>query len=83
MVIFFLMGIKITFLNGYLDVRIYIMQLEIFIANGYEHLVCNLHKFFHELMQALHSWNKCFDKEIKTLDFDQNKDESYVYKKVQ
>ena len=76
------MDIKITFLNGYLDVSIYTMQLEIFISKGYEHLACNFHKFYHELMQAFHSWNKCFDKEIKTLDFDQNNDESYIYKKV-
>ena len=35
---------KITFLNGYLDDNIYMMQLDIFIAKGQEHLVCELHK---------------------------------------
>ena len=44
--------------------------------------MCKLHKSIYGLKQAPYSWNRCFDKTIKTLDFDQNEDESCVYKKI-
>ena len=45
--------------------------------------MCKLHKSIYGLKQAPYSWNRFFDKTIKTLDFDQNEDESCVYKKIQ
>lgn len=39
------MDITTTFLNGKLDVEIHMEQLEGFVQNGREHLICKLNKF--------------------------------------
>ncbi|GJY61719.1 retrotransposon protein, putative, ty1-copia subclass [Tanacetum coccineum] len=44
--------------------------------------VCKLQRSIHGLKQALRSWNKRFDKEIKTFRFTQNLDEPSVYQKA-
>ena len=77
------MDIKTTFLNDDLEESIHMMQPNGFTAKGQEHLVCKLHKSIYGLKQASSSWNKHFDQAIKTVDFDQNEDESSVYKKTQ
>ena len=33
--------------------------------------MCKLHKSINRLVQPPYSWSKCFDHEIKNLDFDQ------------
>ncbi|KAL6334568.1 hypothetical protein AAG906_018907 [Vitis piasezkii] len=75
------MDVKTTFLNGSLDECIYMKQLEGFITNGQEHLLCKLNRSIYGLKQASRSWNTCFDQTIKTFGFDQCHDESCVYKK--
>ena len=45
--------------------------------------MCKLHKFNYGLKQTSYSQNRHFDKVIKTLDFEQNEGEPYVYKKMQ
>ena len=77
------MDVKTTFLNDYLDESIYMIQPDVFIAKGREHLVCKLHKSIFGLIQASCSWNKCLEHAIKTFDFGQNKNEPYVYRRVQ
>ena len=77
------MVVKTTFLSGKLKESIYTMQPNDFIAKGQEHTVCKLHKSIYGLKQEFHLWNKCFDHVVKIFDIDQNKDEPYVYKKVQ
>ena len=37
-----------------------------------------INPFIHGLKQTSCSWNKSYDKVIKTFDFDQNKDEPFV-----
>ena len=38
------MDVKTTFLNDYLDESIHMIQPDVFMAKGREHLVCKLHK---------------------------------------
>ena len=46
-------------------------------------MVCKLHKSIYGLKKASRSWNKRFDKVIKSFGFDQNEEEPYVYRKMQ
>ena len=77
------MDVKTTFLNDYLEETIYVRQLDGFIIEGQEHMVCKLHKSIHGLKQASRSWNKQFDSVIESFGFDQNEKEPYVYRKIQ
>ena len=72
------MDVKTTFLNGYLEENIYMMQPYGFIMEGQEHMVCKLHKSINGLKQASRSWNKCFDQVIKSFGYDKMK-RNFVY----
>ena len=77
------MDVKIAFLNGYLEENIYMMQPDGFIIESQEHMVCKLHKSIYGLKQASRSWNKRFDKVIKSFGLDQKEEEPCVYRKMQ
>ena len=55
------LDVKITFLHGNLEKKIYIQQLEGFTAKGKENLVWRLTKSINGLKQALRQWYKRFD----------------------
>ena len=44
--------------------------------------MCKLYKSIYRLKQASCSWNRHFDQDVKTLDFDQNENETCMYKKI-
>ena len=73
------MDVRMAFLNGELEEEVYMIQFEGFTSTD-ESKVCRLHKFIYGLKQASQSWNKCFDKCIKTYGFIKIREESYVYK---
>ena len=73
--------VKTAFLNGNLDECIYTVQPDGFIAEGREHMLCKLKKSIYGLKQASRSWNIRFDQAIKSFGFEQNPDESCVYKR--
>ncbi|GJR64838.1 retrotransposon protein, putative, ty1-copia subclass [Tanacetum coccineum] len=75
------MDIKTAFLNGYLDEDIYMVQPEGFINLNHPRKVCKLQRSIYGLNQALRSWNKRFDEEIKRFGFAQNLNEPCVYQK--
>ncbi|WRX23199.1 Reverse transcriptase [Theobroma cacao] len=77
------MDVKIAFLNGDLEERIYMTQSEGFIKKGHEHKVCELHRSIYGLKQASRSWNIRFDTAIKSYNFQQNVDKPCVYKRIQ
>ena len=64
------MNVKIAFLNGNLDKSINMMQLDEFMVKGYEHMGWKLHKSIYGLKQTSCSWNGCFNKAVKTFNFD-------------
>ncbi|GKE14443.1 retrotransposon protein, putative, ty1-copia subclass [Tanacetum coccineum] len=73
---------EVTFLNGYLDEDIYMVQPEGFIDPKHPRKVCKLQRSIYGLKQASRSWNKRFDEEIKKFGLDQNLDEPCVYQKA-
>ena len=75
------MDVKIAFLNGNLEEEIYMMQPKGFIGKNQEHMVCKLKRSIYGLKQASRSWNIKFDQAIKSFGFEQNLDESCVYKR--
>ncbi|GJZ44544.1 retrotransposon protein, putative, ty1-copia subclass [Tanacetum coccineum] len=76
------MDVKTTFLNGYLDEDIYMVQPKGFIDPKHPSKVCKLQRSIYGLKQASRSWNKRFDEEIKRFGFTQNLDEPCVYQKA-
>ena len=68
-----------AFLNRELEEEVYMMQPEGFTSID-ESKVCRLHKSIYGLKQASRSWNKRFDKCIKTYGFVKNGEEPCVYK---
>ncbi|GJX65127.1 retrotransposon protein, putative, ty1-copia subclass [Tanacetum coccineum] len=76
------MDVKNAFLNGYLDKDIYMVQPEGFVDPKHPRKVCKLQRSIYGLKQALRSWNKRFDEEIKMFGFAQNLDEPCVYEKA-
>jgi hypothetical protein len=53
------MDVKTAFLNGELDVVIYMEQPEGFVQKGREHLVCKLRKSLYGLKQSGRAWYEC------------------------
>nr|GEY99762.1 putative zinc finger, CCHC-type [Tanacetum cinerariifolium] len=76
------MDVKTTFLNGYLDEDIYIVQHEGFVDLNHPRKVCKLQRSIYGRKQASRSWNKRFDEEIKRFGFAQNLDDPCVYQKA-
>ena len=59
------MDVKTAFLNGYLQVELYMMRLEGFINPKDANKVCKLQRSIYALVQASRSWNIRFDEVIK------------------
>ena len=76
------MDVKMTFLIGYLEESIYMMQLEGFVAKGQQHKVFKFLRFIYGLKQASRSWNLRFDETIKTYGFEKKVCEPCVYKYI-
>jgi len=55
------MDIKITFLHGELEEKIYMKQPESYIQEGKENKVCLLKKYLYGLKQSPRQWCKRFD----------------------
>ena len=64
------MNVKTTFLNGYLEEEIYMIQPKGFIAKNQEHILYKLKMSIYGLKQAPRSWNIRFDQVIKSFGFE-------------
>ena len=73
------MDVQTIFLNGELDEEVYMIQLEGFTSTD-RSKVCKLQRSIYGLKQASRSWNKPFDKTIKTYGFIKNEEEPCIYK---
>ena len=63
------MDVKTTFLNVELEEEIYMDQLEEFVANGQEGMVCKLLKSSYGLKQAPKQWHEKFDRTLTFVGF--------------
>lgn len=55
------MDAKTTFLNGKLNEKMYMEQLEGFVVPSQEHKVCKIIKSLYKLKQVPKQWHKKFD----------------------
>ena len=76
------MDIKTTFHNGFIKVKLYIMQPEGFVNPKGATKMCKLQRSIYGLVQASRSWNIRFDEYIKAYSFIQTCGEAGIYKKV-
>jgi histone deacetylase 1/2 len=73
------MDVKIAFLNGELEKEIYMEQLQGFVHQGGEHLVCKLHKSLFGLKQFPRAWNQKLDAFLKSIEFMKSEADPSVY----
>ncbi len=73
------MDVKITFLNGELENEIYMEQLQGFVHQGGEHLVCKLHNSLYGLKQSPRAWIQKLDAFLKSIEFMKSEADPSVY----
>ena len=76
------MDVKTTFLNGFLNEELYMMQPEGFVDPKGANKMCKLQRSIYGLVQASRSWDIRFDKLIKSYSFIQTCGEACIYNKV-
>ena len=75
------LDVKTTFLHGDLEEDLYMIQLEGFIVQGQENLVCKLRKSLYGLKQAPSQWYKKFDSFMHRIGFKRCEAGHYCYVK--
>jgi hypothetical protein len=73
------LDVQTAFLHGEVIEELYVNQLEGFIANGNESLVCRLHKGLYGLKQSSRLWNITFDSFITKFGFLSSSADPCVY----
>ena len=76
------MDVKIAFLNGDLEEKVYMEQPEGFVVKGHEMKVCKLIKSLYGLKQAPKQWHEKFDHTMLLNGFKINECDKCVYVKV-
>ncbi|KAL0325337.1 UNVERIFIED_CONTAM: Retrovirus-related Pol polyprotein from transposon RE1 [Sesamum radiatum] len=76
------MDIKTTFLNSYLEKKVYMTQLEGFVDLRSSKKVCKLQRSHLWIKACIRSWNHCSDEAIKEFGFLRNSEEACVYKRL-
>jgi histone deacetylase 1/2 len=73
------MDVNITFLNGELEEEIYMEQLQGFMHQEGEHLVCKLHKSLYGLKQFPRAWNQKLNVFFKSIEVMKSEVDPSVY----
>ncbi|KAL0307886.1 UNVERIFIED_CONTAM: Retrovirus-related Pol polyprotein from transposon RE1 [Sesamum calycinum] len=76
------MDIKTTFLNSYLEKKMYMTQLEGFVDPRSSKKVCKLQRSHLWIKACIRSWNHRSDEAIKEFGFLRNSEEACVYKRL-
>ena len=75
------MDVKIEFLNGDLDEKVYMRQLEGLIMPSNENKVCKLVKSLYGLKQAPKKWHQNFNEVVLSNGYNSNQSDKCVYGK--
>ena len=75
-------GVKMAFLHGDLQEKIYMEQPKGFVESGQEHLVCRLRKSLYGLTQAPRQWYKKFDDFIQSVGFSKSDEDHCLFTKT-
>ena len=75
------MDVKITFLNGDLDEKVYMEESERFVINGQQKKVYQFVKSLYILRQTPKQWHTKFDKVMLPNQFKINEVDKYIYVK--
>jgi hypothetical protein len=73
------MDVKMTFLYGDLEEKVYMAQLKGFVVEEKERMGCRLKKSIYGLKQASRQWYLKFDRTIRNFGFKENIEDNYVY----
>ena len=73
------LDITMAFLNGELNVDIYMKQPERFEVKSKEHRVCNLNRNLYGLKQSPRCWNEALNSQLKKMDFKQLENDHCIY----
>ncbi|GAA0175174.1 transmembrane signal receptor [Lithospermum erythrorhizon] len=73
------MDVKIVFLNGDLEEKIYMSQPEGFLVEGQEHMVCKLKRSIYGLKQASRQWYFKFNDTVTSFGFKENTIDQCIY----
>jgi hypothetical protein len=73
------MDVKIAFVNGELEEKIYMTQSDGFVVKGQEDKVCKLVKSLYVLKQAHKQWHEKFDVTLISAGFSVNEASRCVY----
>ena len=76
------MDVKTAFLNENLDEEVFMYQLEGFVVEGKEHMVCKLKNSSYELKQASWQWYLKFNDTITSFGFKENIVDRCIYLKI-
>ena len=68
-----------AFLNGELEVEVYMQQPRGFVFEGKENLVCKLKKSIYGLKKSPRCWNTALDKQLKEMGFVQSTSDPCIY----
>jgi hypothetical protein len=75
------MDVKMAFLNGDLEEKVYMKQPKGFFMEGKEHMGCRLNKSIYRLKQASRQWYLKFNDTIKRFGFKENVEDNCVFAK--
>ena len=73
------MDVKPTFLNGILEVKVYIEQLEWFVDENNKDKVCKLNKSLYGLKKAPRAWYERLHKYLVQIGFERTDDNNNMY----
>lgn len=73
------LDVSTAFLNGHLQEEVYMEQLEGFVTEGQEHMVCKLRHSIYGLKHSPKCWNTTLDTYLKKIGFLQSAGDRCVY----